>query len=163
MSKTFEWDSARLEAMFERLSPKNIQAFEGESIDKAMSQLYDTTIANLTSRVSGATRSGVTPMGKPTKPMTKGVKKNVDKAYATGVIHIMGDYRLKWFEMGTDPRYTTGARSKNRTDIKKRIPAGVYRGQISPERFFKDARDNAKVIDTYCETLMKSIEDAFNS
>lgn len=148
--------------MFERLSAKNVQAMEGNAIEKALNELYRETISNLTARVAGATRSGFTPMGKPTKPMTKGVKKNVDSAYATGTVHIMGDYRLKWFEMGTEERFTTGARSRNRTDIKKKIPAGLSRGKIDPERFFKDARDNTKVIDTYTQSLLTDIEQAFN-
>lgn len=163
MGKTFEWDADRLERMFERLSPQNIQAMEGQAINDALNKLYEETINNLRSTVPGATRSGVTPMGTPTKPMTKGVIKRIDPAYATGLVHIMGDYRLKWFEMGTDERFTTGARSKNRKgDIKKIIPAGQSRGRIRPYNFFRSARDNADVIETYTQSLLSDIEDAFN-
>lgn len=164
MGKTFEWDTSRLERMFERLSPQNIQQMEGQAINDALTKLYDDTINNLVSSVGGATRSGVTPMGVPTKPMTKGVIKRVDPAYATGLVHIMGDYRLKWFEMGTDERFTTGARSKNRKgDIKKIIPAGLSRGKIRAHNFFKSARDNADVIETYTQSLLTDIEEAFNN
>lgn len=165
MAKVFNCDTSRIEAMFERLSATNIQSFEGEAIDKALTELQQETISNLTSRVQGATRSGKTPTGYVTKPMVQGVKKRVEKDYAEGVVHIMGDYRLKWFELGTDERFTTGSRSRNRNfrgDIKKTVSAGQSRGKIEGVDFFKDARSDGRVIETYIQSLLTDIEDAFD-
>ena len=159
----FELDSSRIEAMFQRLSPKNIQAFEGLAIEEALTKLQQDTVSILVSKLPNATKTGVTPNGVKTEAMTKGVKKNVDKSYATGTVHIMGDYRLKWFELGTDPRYTTGARSKKNGDIKKIVTAGQYRGFIKPLNFFREARENANVIDAYSQSLLLSIQNAFNN
>ncbi len=62
--------------------------------------------------------------------MEKGIKLRVDKAYSEVILHIMGDYRLKWFEKGTKPRYTkghkvTGYLSNHRL---KRTGKGGFRG-----------------------------------
>lgn len=163
MARNYEMDDARIEAMFQRLSPQNIQTFEGLAIEEALTELQRDTISILVSKLPNATKTGTTPNGVKTDAMTKGVKKTVDRHYATGTVHIMGDYRLKWFELGTVPRYTTGQRSKNRSgDIKKTVSAGQYRGQIQPMFFFKEARENANVIDTYSQSLLMSIENAFN-
>lgn len=148
--------------LFARLTSADIQKYEGMAIKEALDILQNETISNLTARVTGSTRSGVTPMGAKTKPMTKGVKKNVDVAYAMGSVHILGDYRLKWFELGTDERITTGARSKSRKgDIKKTIPAGLSRGRIDAKHFFKDARENDNMLQSYEQSLLKNIEQAF--
>jgi hypothetical protein len=53
--------------------------------------------------------------------MRRGIKVSVDKEATYSKVHIMGDYRLKWFEMGTKPRQT-----------KK----GYSRGFIKPAYFF---------------------------
>ena len=163
MGRNYEIDMSRLEAMFQRLSPQNIQSFEGLAIEEALTELQKDTISILVSKLPNATKTGTTPNGVKTDAMTKGVKKTVDRHYATGTVHIMGDYRLKWFELGTNPRYTTGARNKFRSgDIKKTVSAGQYRGQIQPIHFFKEARENANIIEAYRQSLLMSIENAFN-
>ena len=155
MSTTFcEIDFSRIEAMFQRLTPQNIQAFEGEAIDKALTVLQNDTISILTSQLPSANKN-----------MVKGVKKKVDKSYATGTVHIMGHPLLHIFETGTVPRYTTGAKGQKTSRqefLKKIIPAGCYRGQINPLHFFQQARQNANVIETYKQSLLMSIENAFN-
>lgn len=153
MSATFcEIDFSKVEQMFQRLSPQNIQAFEGEAIDKSLTALQQDTISILVSKLPSANNR-----------MAKGVKKNVNKDYATGTVHIMAHPLLHIFELGTQPRYTTGQRSKNRSgDIKKTVSAGQYRGQIQPLHFFKEARENANVIEVYKQSLLMSIENAFN-
>lgn len=155
MSATLcEFDFTGIEAMFQRLTPQNIQAFEGEAIDKALTALQQDTISILSSRLPNTNNK-----------MIKGVKKNVDKSYATGVVHIMGHPLLHIFETGTVPRYTTGAKGQKTSRqefLKKIIPAGCYRGQINPLHFFQQARENANVIETYKQSLLMSIENAFN-
>lgn len=67
--------------------------------------------------------------GKTYKSMIQGIKssidvRNPDDNYAK--VHIMGEFRLKWFEKGTLPRRTENKGS---------------RGRINAHKFFKDAVD----------------------
>ena len=68
-------------------------------------------------------------------------------------VNIMAEYRLKWFQRGTQLRYT-----------KKRPKPGIYRGVMTPTYFFTDAirsslSDLRRVIteslDKYFKTLAK--------
>lgn len=154
MSSTVcEIDFSRIELMFQRLSPQNIQKFEGEAINETLTNLQRQTINNLMAKLPSANN------------MQKGVKKNVNKDYATGTVHIMGHPLLHIFENGTVPRYTTGAKGKKSSRqefLKKIIPAGCYRGEIKALQFFKEAREGSDIIETYTQSLLKSIENAFN-
>lgn len=69
------------------------------------------------------TKMGLT--GKLTK-LQKGVKTRVDTTTNEVTVHIMGDYRLRWFEKGTKPRMTKRSKAK--------------RGAIKATRFFSKAR-----------------------
>ena len=73
--------------------------------------------------------------------MLKGVKLKADKAYTEISVHIMGDYRLKWFEKGTKPRKTKGHKITGYNRSRRiRSGKGGNRGSIRPLYFFKDAR-----------------------
>lgn len=63
------------------------------------------------------------------KPMSRGVRVKVDRQLAEVKVSIMGDYRLKWFEMGI-------AAGRRRTR------KGADRGGIKALRFFAAARGN---------------------
>lgn len=76
--------------------------------------------------------------------LTKGIKMKTDKAYGEVIVHIMGDYRLKFFEKGTKLRKT-----------KK----GAIRGLIKPYYFFKNARDSESEI---TDAVHNSITNALN-
>ena len=78
-------------------------------------------------------------LGAGSSSLEHGIRLKVDKAYSIVTLHIMGDYRLKWFEKGTKPRYTkghkvTGYLSNHRL---KRSGQGGYRGLIAATHFFK--------------------------
>ena len=65
--------------------------------------------------------------GKTYKSMLQGIKSSIDVRNAKdnyAKVHIMGEFRLKWFEKGTTTRRTE----------KKGL-----RGSIYPHRFFRDA------------------------
>lgn len=88
-------------------------------------------------------------VGSSAQSMEKGIKLKVDKAYSEVTLHIMGDYRLKWFEKGTDFRYTkghkvTGYLSNHRL---KRTGKAGYRGRMEEKPFFKQGL-NEQAIDT---------------
>lgn len=63
-------------------------------------------------------------------------------------VHIMADYKVKWFEMGTKPRRTKGHRNIGFYRVKKdgrrryalRIGKPADRGQLRPGHFFREAQ-----------------------
>lgn len=61
--------------------------------------------------------------------MRRGIKVSVDKEATQSKVHIMGDYRLKWFEMGT---YKTNDRKTKK---------GYSRGVIQPSYFFQSSKE----------------------
>lgn len=100
-------------------------------------------------------------------PMEKGVRVIVDKNYHDVIVSIMKDYRLKWFETGTDDRYTKGKitgqamitkgdgrRLRNVRDNNK-----IYRGSIEGKHFFAQARNETTGID---DAINASLNNSFN-
>lgn len=101
------------------------------------------------------------------KPMAEGVRLIVDKNYYDVIVSIMKDYRLKWFETGTDERYTKG-KITGQSMVKKgdgnrlrNVRSGKkgYRGIIDDKHFFKEARENTTGID---EAINASLNDSLN-
>ena len=97
----------------------------------------------------------------------KGVRVIIDKNYHDVIVSIMKDYRLKWFESGTDERYTKGKitgqamitkgdgrRLRNVRDNNK-----IYRGSIEGKHFFAQARNEVTGID---DAINASLNDSFN-
>lgn len=66
------------------------------------------------------------------KTLGSGVKMKVDKKATEAKVHIMGDFRLKFFELGT----TTRQLRKN----------GANRGRMKAAHFFKTAKDKTERI-----------------
>ena len=62
------------------------------------------------------------------KTLGNGVKMKVDKEATEAKVHIMGDFRLKFFEMGTSAR-----------QLRKN---GANRGRMNASHFFRTAKDN---------------------
>lgn len=60
------------------------------------------------------------------KTFSSGIKSKVDRNATEGLVHIMGDFRLKFFELGTK------VRKKRRT--------GASTGRIEASYFFRKAR-----------------------
>ena len=53
------------------------------------------------------------------KTLSSGIKSNADKEGKEAKVHIMGDFRLKFFEMGTDQRRTKG---NNTASVRGKTP-----------------------------------------
>lgn len=100
-------------------------------------------------------------VGSGAQSMEKGIRLKVDKAYSEVTLHIMGDYRLKWFEKGTKPRYTkghktTGYLSNHRL---KRTGKGGYRGQMVATHFFKEGLNEQAIGTAIKDYMDKSLTD----
>ena len=77
------------------------------------------------------------------KTLQSGIKSSINKEVTEGKVHIMGDFRLKFFEMGTKRRRTSG---RNKAKVRGKIPKyrqhkPSNRGSIRPFRFFRRARN----------------------
>lgn len=65
--------------------------------------------------------------------LRKGIKVKYAKNLSYAKVHIMGNFKLKFFEMGTNVRYNK--KYRNKTLLKRR-----YTGSITPTRFFTTAK-----------------------
>jgi hypothetical protein len=65
------------------------------------------------------------------KTFVSGIKNSINKEATEGKVHIMGDFRLKFFELGTNERIR-----------KKRKYSGTSTGTIKAHYFFKKARES---------------------
>lgn len=78
------------------------------------------------------------------KSLVSGIKSNADRNGEQAKVHIMGDFRLKFFEMGTRVRRTTGhntASVRGRNPIRRQSIA-ANRGRITAYHFFRTAKTN---------------------
>ena len=77
--------------------------------------------------------------------LERGIRSKVDANGERGMVHIMGDFRLKWFEMGTEDRFT-------RED--------VYKGRMRATRFFAHSVSTAKnaMEDAFCKTVARAVK-----
>lgn len=168
MSKVCEIDSAGLNDILNNLSPENRKEAIFKSLVKGGEELVQQTVFQLTKELPAASEGN-----RFGRPMTKGVRLKKDKDYDDVIVSVMGDFRLKFFELGTKERYLkrTGAKdrirgytpsNKSRLYRKKgkenQYSAGSYRGMIKPLHFFKQARDNSQsVMDKIINSLSNEI------
>lgn len=128
-----EVDDREVMAMFEEMSPKNRKRVITSALRRSGNILVRQTRKNLR---SVTTKSGALNTRTPNKwngrKMEQGVriKVKVDNKTKEAKIHILGDFRLKFFELGTSERYT-----------KKK---GAYRGRIEGYNFFKAAKEQTE-------------------
>ena len=135
-----EIDDIQVQNLLNQLSDENRHKILFNAIKKGAQVLQRNTISNLNAALGTGARSS----GKLGKPITQGVKLTAEKAYNEVMVHIMGDYRLKFFEKGTKERLT-----------KK----GASRGSIRPLYFFRTARQNESEIDS---AIFRSLDEQLN-
>lgn len=114
-------------------------------------------------KVKGAQHSS--PYLKGGKPFYEGVSVKGDKAYIEASVSILNDFRMKFFEKGTDERYSKSRKITGyQSDGKhlKREGEGHYTGKISATYFFKSARDSsdAAINEAMLQSIDKSIINA---
>lgn len=81
------------------------------------------------------------------KTFSSGIKSKVNKEATEGKVHIMGDFRLKFFEMGTKTRYKKWTKGRPST------------GSIKASYFFKKAREakESEISNSMNDIITKSI------
>lgn len=96
------------------------------------------------------------------KPFEDGITMKTDKAYCEATVSIMGDPRLKWFETGTDDRYTKGYKitgyANGRRNRLQRQGKGHWTGKIGRKDFFKHARENNDTNDAIIESINNALK-----
>lgn len=120
---------------------------------KSLDPILKQTKANLrSSGIKHVTRAYIGKNGKKYKSMLQGVKTsvyigNTEDSY--GKVHIMNEFRLKWFEKGTTIRKTRD---------------GWDRGSIAPKWFFRNAvnQKGQQAVDNLDENIRESIMKAWN-
>lgn len=130
-------DDSQVTNLFDKLSDENRSTILFKALKKGAKALQETTQTNLRSA-----------MGSSANSMVQGVKLKADKAYSEISVHIMGDYRLKWFEKGTKIRKTKGHKITG-YDKRQRVRSGKggNRGAIKALYYFRKARQNPDYID----------------
>lgn len=136
-------DSAVLN-LFDALSTDNRKSILLTALKAGGKKLADDTKTQLRTKLGmGAT----TPNRWNGKTMESGVKFRADKDYSEVSVSIMGDFRLKFFEKGTQ--------------LRKTKKTGANRGSIKALNFFAAARANegaiTDVINQSIETSLKRI------
>ena len=114
-------DASRCYALFRRLNTRNQRKVSKAALRGAANKLKKEAVKNLQGVIGHSvrkTRTYTRANGKTEKHnLAKGIKV-VSRDAETAKVHIMGDYRLPWFEMVPDnPRRTKGTRGKG-----KKIP-----------------------------------------
>ena len=126
-------DASRCYALFRRISTKNQRKVSRQALRAAANKVKNQAVKNLQGVIGHSVRKTTTytrTNGKAEKhSLARGIKV-VAKDAETAKVHIMGDYRLKWFEMGTKYRTTKGSRRRG-----KKIPV---RRPSNRGRVFKD-------------------------
>lgn len=137
------------------LSWKKMNKAYKEGMKKSLDPILKQTKVNL--RASGIKNVGKPYVSKKTgkkyKSMIQGVKSSVyigNTEDSFGKVHIMKEFRLKWFEKGTTLRKTS---------------KGYNRGSIKPKWFFRQAVDqrSKEAADNLDENIRESIMKAWNN
>ena len=145
-------DTSKVDKLLNNLESANRQKIITEALRRGGQVAQQNVKQSLRAKVGSSAQS-----------LEKGIRLKVDKAYSEVTLHIMGDYRLKWFEKGTKPRYTkghkaTGYLSNHRL---KRTGKGGYRGQMVATHFFREGLNEQAIgtaITDYLDKELTSLE-----
>ena len=137
-----------------RLSFKQMNKAYREGMKKALDPILKQTKINLRkSGIKNVNKPYIGKNGKKYPSMIQGVKTSVyvgDTEDSYGKVHIMKEFRLKWFEKGTSMRKTS---------------KGWNRGSIKPKWFFASAvsQRSKEAVSNLDENIRNSIIKAFNN
>ena len=137
-----------------KLSFKQMNKAYREGMKKALDPILKQTKINLrNSGIKNVNKPYIAKNGKKYPSMIQGVKTSVyvgDTEDSYGKVHIMKEFRLKWFEKGTQLRKTS---------------KGWNRGSIKPKWFFANAvnQKSKQAAESLDENIRNSIIKAFNN
>lgn len=148
-------DDTQVIRALSRLSWKQMNKAYKNGMKKSLDPILKQTKANLrSSGIKNVNKPYISKKtGKKYKSMMQGVKSSVyigNTEDSFGKVHIMKEFRLKWFEMGTSERQTR---------------KGWKRGSIKPKWFFRQAVDQKgqEAVDNLDENIRDAILKAWNN
>lgn len=155
---TIEYDE--IVKMLNRLDGDTLNGILLTASKSAADELRDQTKTILLQKLPAAANKG-----KYGKPMTKGIISKADKDYTLSYVSIMREFRLKFFEQGTDQRFRKirySGKDKAGRDRKvlRKDNANAPTGKITALDFFKEARErySSQILDDMQGAIIKSLE-----
>lgn len=150
-------------AALNRLSKKGMKDVVKRTLNRVGGMLQTEARKNLKAVTKRSNITGSkTAKGYVKKPLQKGITKSVWRNNEGVTVTIIGDYRLKWFEKGTDERYKKKYKSR-KTGKMERFKKKKATGQMTGSHFFQRAI-NAKqgaIVNTINTTLSKEIKKRY--
>lgn len=143
----FEVDTREFMTVLDRLKPKEYQRAFKKSIRTALQVLRKQAIENL----KGETKL-INKKDKYNKTLKEGIRLAVYKDQLAGVVHIMGNFKLKWFQNGTVDRY-------NKKVNGKALKKERFTGHMEKSNFFTNAKSQteAQVMQKLDEQIQQNI------
>ncbi|CAG9894056.1 hypothetical protein BOVA604_1999 [Bacteroides ovatus] len=129
----FTVDAKQVITMFNEFNAKLKKKTFTTVLRKAANILRKQTITNLR-QVVKRTRSKNRWNG---KTLESGVRIKIAKSAQAAKVHLMGDFRLKFFEMGTSDRQVTKVKGK-------KLKKPRYTGKVDAKRFFQKAKQTTE-------------------
>lgn len=158
-------DDSQVQALFSRLTSREQDKAFKQTLRKAGNILVKATRNQLKRVVRNSNKRSV----KYGKSLQSGVKCKLVKENGANVakVHIMGDFRLKFFEKGTTLRRTKGHRITGYIDVRhlRRTGRGGNRGRIRSTYFFDKAKRTSEtsIFESMNQMLKESILRAANN
>lgn len=128
----FDIDTTQFKIILDRLTPKEYKTAFRKSIREALNILRKKAIANL----KGVTTK-IDKKDQYNNTLRKGIKLKVYPEDLEGIVHIMGNFKLKWFQNGTVDRYAK--KYKGKPMKRKR-----FTGKIDASKFFTNAKSQTE-------------------
>ncbi|KAA6344039.1 hypothetical protein EZS27_008296 [termite gut metagenome] len=125
-------------------------------LKKSANILRKQTISNLKSVVKNIDRKD-----KYNNTLRKGIKVSVAKNSESVKVHLLGNYKLKWFELGTVPRYAKNFK-------RKKMQKERYTGSIKRYNFFANAKQQTETqvfnsIEENLTAIIKQINEKYKN
>lgn len=151
----FTVDVKQVIAMFNEFNAKLKKKTFSTALRKAANILRKQTVTNLR-QVVKRTRSKNKWNG---KTLESGIRVKIAKSAQAAKVHLMNDFRLKFFEIGTSDRYVTKAKGK-------RLKKARYTGKIDAKRFFQKAKQSTETqvfnsIEQHLIDVIKKINEKY--
>lgn len=128
----FDIDTKQFKIILDRLTPKEYKTAFRKSIREALNILRKKAIANL----KGVTTK-IDKKDQYNNTLRKGIQLKVYPEDLEGIVHIMGNFKLKWFQNGTVDRYAKRYRGK---PMKRKR----FTGKIEASKFFTNAKSETE-------------------
>lgn len=151
----FTVDVKQVIAMFNEFNAKLKKKTFSTALRKAANILRKQTVTNLR-QVVKRTRTKNRWNG---KTLESGIRIKIAKSTQAAKVHLMGDFRLKFFEMGTNDRYVSSTK-------KKKLKKSRYAGKIEGKRFFQKAKQTTETqvfnsIEQHLIEVIKKINEKY--